>query len=364
MTTPATYSATLDYTAPCLTSGPLSGHARALVDAADALETGAAVASKARLVNSLFDGMEAAFATDADPLPALLEVIEAGTRQLDQARAAGAADGARAVRRGRDERDIVSITADHYGRLFREFSPPSYFDEPSSLLRARLQRNSIEPSSWSRKTVLDAGCGGGRYTVAWRMLGARRVTGVDLSESGITDARRRIAKAHVNGVQFDRGDVLALPYEANQFAVVFSNGVLHHTVDWRRGISELVRVLEPAGLGWLYVIENPGGYFWDVIEMLRLVMRNEERDAVRRALADDAVPANRIFYMLDHVMVPINIRLTPHEVEDALRQSGAIGIRRLRRGADFDRVEALHRGDPYAREKYGVGENRYVFTKA
>ena len=56
-------------------------------------------------------------------------------------------------------------------------------------------------------------------------------------------------------------------------------------------------------------------------------------------------------------------RLTPDEIEDTLREAGAAGLRRLSRGADFDRVEAIHRGDPYAVEKYGVGENRYVFSK-
>lgn len=352
-----------DYAAPCLTSGPLSRHAQALVDAADAIGTApAAVESKARLINRLFDGMEGAFAAQSDPLPALLEVIDSATGELERAAVAGAAVAG--GRQARDDGDIAAITGEHYGRLFREFSSMSYFDEPSSLLRARLNRNDIDPARWSRCSVLDAGCGGGRYTVAWRMLGARQVVGVDLSESGIADARRRVAKAHINGVQFGPGDVLALPYDANRFAVVFSNGVLHHTVDWRAGVAELVRVLAPAGLGWLYVIENPGGYFWDVIEILRVVMRNDDREAARRALAADEVAANRIFYMLDHVMVPINIRLTPQEVEDALHQSGAIDVRRLRRGADFDRVEAIHRGDPYARDKYGVGENRYVFSKA
>jgi hypothetical protein len=139
---------------------------------------------------------------------------------------------------------------------------------------------------------------------------------------------------------------------------------LHHTTDWREGLFELVRVLRPGGLGWLYLIENPGGYFWDIVEVLRVIMRNEDRGAARTALQSVGIPANRIFYMLDHVMVPINVRLTPDEIEDTLREAGAAGLRRLSRGADFDRVEAIHRGDPYAVEKYGVGENRYVFSKA
>ncbi len=75
------------------------------------------------------------------------------------------------------------------------------------------------------------------------------------------------------------------------------------------------------------------------------------------------VPGNRIFFMLDHVMVPINVRLRPRQVEDALAAAGARDVRRLERGTDFDRIEAIHRGIPFAEVKFGVGENRYVFGK-
>lgn len=354
--------ATADYSAPCLQFGPLAAAAQEAIAAAERLGHGpAATAARARVVPLLFDGMEHAFAAGLDPAPALRALLDAASayfRDVDAGLVPEETDTAR------DAGDVAQVTAAHYGRLFRQFSVVSYFDEPSSLLRQRLQRNRIDERLWLRKRVLDAGCGGGRYTVAWKLLGARQATGVDLSESGIADARARVANAHICGVDFEIGDVLALPFPSDQFDVVFSNGVLHHTVNWRAGIAELVRTLRPGGLGWLYVIEQPGGLFWDVIEILRVMMRHDDRETVRQALADAGVLANRVFYMLDHVMVPINIRLTPGEVEEALRTSGAKDIRRLTRGADFDRVEAISRGDLYAREKYGVGENRFVFTKS
>jgi hypothetical protein len=63
-------------------------------------------------------------------------------------------------------------------------------------------------------------------------------------------------------------------------------------------------------------------------------------------------------------MVPINTRITPEELENELTKNGAINIKRLNRGADFDRVEALYKNVPYSKEKFGAGENRYVFNKA
>jgi ubiquinone/menaquinone biosynthesis C-methylase UbiE len=355
--------ATAEYSAPCLQSGPLADAGREATAAAATLGVGRdATAVRVRVVSLLFDGMEKAFASGTDPVPTLNELLLAAASYCRHSSLELTGESKRDGT-SRDRGEVSLITGAHYGRLFREFSAVSYFDEPSSLLRKRLQRNAIPESAWVGKRVLDAGCGGGRYTVAWRMLGARSVTGVDVSESGIADARARVVASHINGVHFDIGDTLALPYADHQFDVVYSNGVLHHTVNWRAGIAEAVRVLHPGGLGWLYVIENPGGLFWDVIEILRVIMREDDREAARRALADAQVPANRIFYMLDHVMVPINIRLTPAEVSAALEESGAKDIRRLTRGADFDRVEQIFRGDPLAELKYGVGENRFVFTK-
>jgi hypothetical protein len=128
-------------------------------------------------------------------------------------------------------------------------------------------------------------------------------------------------------------------------------------------VDELVRVLKPGGLGWLYLIENPGGIFWDSIEILRVVMRDESHSGARIALQALGIPGNRIFYMLDHVMVPINLRLTASEIENGLASAGAVDIRRLDRGVDFDRIERIYQGEPYAAEKFGIGESRYLFSK-
>jgi ubiquinone/menaquinone biosynthesis C-methylase UbiE len=258
---------------------------------------------------------------------------------------------------------IEEVTGEHYGRLFENFSTASYWDEPARLLKLRLERNGIDLNELPRKRALDAGCGNGRYTVAWKLIGAGQAVGVDISPLNIATARRRVEQSNINGVAFEQGNTLQLPFPDNSFDIVFSNGVLHHTVDWRAGVAECVRTLKTGGLGWLYLIENPGGLFWDVIEVLRVVALGLDRNAAQSALQTLGTPANRIFYMLDHVMVPINVRLKPDEVIACLEESGATEIRRLKRGADFDRIERIHRGEPFAEIKYGVGENRFIFSK-
>lgn len=322
--------------------------------------------AKAWCVSRVFDGMEAVFASGADPVPGMNAIFDGAAAFFEAAVESGFSrlgtdfDGDATPP---DDASIEDATGRHYGRLFREFSPSSFWEEPLELLRTRLERNGIKCDELSALSVLDAGCGGGRYTAAWKQLGAGSATGVDISSIGIASAEHRVREAGLSGISFKQGSVLELPFPDGSFDIVFSNGVLHHTVDWESGIREMLRVLKTGGLGWLYLIESPGGLFWATIEVLRDLMKNADREFARLSLKMLGIPDNRIFYMLDHVLVPINIRLTPAQVEEALAASGAIEIRRLTRGTDFDRIERIHRGDPFAEVKYGVGENRYVFSR-
>jgi ubiquinone/menaquinone biosynthesis C-methylase UbiE len=354
--------------APCLRDGAIAENGRRLVSAAQNLgESRWASVLRAWCVPYLFGAMEDVFASSAEPNAAINNALERLTNFLEAGVSCAfpflpnfAANG---HRRNGNGAPIEEITGEHYGQLFKQFSDSSYWDEPARLLRERLERNGISLAEIEGKTVVDVGCGGGRYSVAWRLLGAKTVVGYDVSATGIADARRRVEAAGIDGVTFQEGNVLSLPFADDSFDIVYSNGVLHHTVDWKTGVAELVRVLKPEGLGWLYLIENPGGLFWDLIEILRVILDGEDKASAREALKIIGVPANRIFYMLDHVLVPINVRLTPSQIENCLKNSGAANVRRLRRGADFDRVEQIFQNRPYAEIKYGVGENRYVFSK-
>lgn len=199
--------------------------------------------------------------------------------------------------------------------------------------------------------------------MALKRLGFAEVVGVDYSEEAIASANERLELAGIEQVSFERGDVLDLPFADACFDFVFSNGVLHHTRDMERGVMELLRVLKRNGRGFIYLIEKPGGIFWDVIEILRPVMRPVPYELARQQFAVLGVPPNRRFYVLDHIMVPINIRSTAENVRALLESAGAVDIRRLTRGTDFDRVEQKHCQVPFHDVKYGIGENRFFFSK-
>ena len=76
-------------------------------------------------------------------------------------------------------REIKQHTWQHYGTLFQAFDARSYFEEAKKLLQDRLERNGVNLGDISKSRLLDQGCGGGRYTTAWKLMGAGHCTGLD-----------------------------------------------------------------------------------------------------------------------------------------------------------------------------------------
>jgi SAM-dependent methyltransferase len=104
-------------------------------------------------------------------------------------------------------------------------------------------------------TVLDAGCGMGRYLRVAGEMGARAV-GMDLS--GAVEAARDLT-ADLPGVSVVRGDLLRPPFAAGTFDHIYSLGVLDHTPDPRAAFLSLARLLRPGGriAIWVYPRERP-----------------------------------------------------------------------------------------------------------
>lgn len=258
---------------------------------------------------------------------------------------------------------VEEVTADHYGNLFSYFNDEKYYEEPSQLLGQRLERNGFDLGWLNGKRVLDAGCGNGRYSYALSNLGASEVVGFDMSETNLEDANKRLSGRPRDGLSYECGSVLDMPFEDESFDFVFSNGVLHHTTDLDKGLNELLRVLKKDGRGFLMLINDPGGIKWDMIEICRELLRDVPYRYAHDIFLKLNMPTNLRFFYLDHILVPINIRLTAQQVSDKLEASGAIDIERLERGADVDEFEKF---SGYAAKDvlWGSGIHRFFFSKA
>jgi|SRR5579885_1752924 len=91
------------------------------------------------------------------------------------------------------------------------------------------------------KTVLDVGCGEGRFCRMLRGRGAH-TTGIDPTEALLSVAKERDpAGQYVTGV----GE--RIPFEDSSFDIVVSYLTLLDIEDYRKAIAECVRVLRPGG---------------------------------------------------------------------------------------------------------------------
>jgi 2-polyprenyl-3-methyl-5-hydroxy-6-metoxy-1,4-benzoquinol methylase len=94
------------------------------------------------------------------------------------------------------------------------------------------------------KHVLDAGCGAGVYAEVLAQRGAD-VTGVDVSEAMLTEARERIPEATFHHADLAEGvDCL----DANSVDVVLCQHVFSHLPDLSAPLAEFARVLDDDGV--------------------------------------------------------------------------------------------------------------------
>lgn len=111
------------------------------------------------------------------------------------------------------------------------------------------------------QTVLDLGAGAGLDAfVARRIVGETGlVLGVDFTPEMVEKARKNAASLGYDNVQFEHGDIEALPFADASVDAVISNCVLNLVPDKARAFAEMARVLRPGGHFCVSDIVSRGG---------------------------------------------------------------------------------------------------------
>lgn len=116
-----------------------------------------------------------------------------------------------------------------------------------------------------RGTVVDVGCGPGRFVDVARRKGAR-VIGIDYS-AAVEVAQGNFADDP--DVCICQADALNLPIRSQSVEGVFSIGVLHHTPDPELGVREAHRILQEGGWFALCVYGKGGYYDFPPVQLWR-----------------------------------------------------------------------------------------------
>jgi ubiquinone/menaquinone biosynthesis C-methylase UbiE len=118
----------------------------------------------------------------------------------------------------------------------------------------------------SEGDLLEIGCGIGVDSIELARCGFR-VTGIDLTQAAIDIARQHATYRHVD-IAFQTGNAEALEFADSVFDAVYSFGVLHHTPDMPRAISEVHRVLLPGGIAFIMLYHR-----FSIVEKVHQIFR-------------------------------------------------------------------------------------------
>lgn len=185
----------------------------------------------------------------------------------------------------------------------------------------------LKPDFFKGKDVLDCGYGGTGWGLElFARSGARRVAGIDLNERWRDLNIQRLSNYSCEK-DIRAGSVLDLPFEDNSFDYVHSNGVLHHTTDWKKGAAEMARTLKPGGSMFLMLYGKfapVGALIHGTYRFLGKVIPYAWTSAF---VKKTGFLRHSEISLLDAMYVPIEDHLSEKEIFDHLRSLGLTNLR-------------------------------------
>ena len=138
-------------------------------------------------------------------------------------------------------------------------------------------RDIVTSGSLQGKHILEVGCGPGVDLVHLASVGGR-VTAVDLTPEAVSLARRHLEVRGLRNATVQESNAERLPFDEGTFDVVYSHGVLHHTVDTQSAIDEVWRVLKPGGEA-IIMLYHRHSWFWWLSKVSRTPVEHADADA-------------------------------------------------------------------------------------
>lgn len=236
-----------------------------------------------------------------------------------------------------DRAALEKATGTLFGDLWGPYDS-RLFEDSVELFFKRLDLAGLPRERFRGARCLDAGCGGGRNSIAMARLGAAEVTGIDLGVQGLEDARRRAAD--LPNVTFKHASILDIPFADATFDVVWCAGVLMITADEERALDELTRVVRPGGNLYLLVYATEG-LRWPLIEWLRPFAAQLTQPVIEQAIVAAGLAANKRRTFLDDLFCPKLDFYDWPRLERMLRRRGFATVERWPDSVRLDHEQDL-----------------------
>jgi ubiquinone/menaquinone biosynthesis C-methylase UbiE len=128
----------------------------------------------------------------------------------------------------------------------------------------------LNPEITADKDVLEVGCGMGAHAAMLARAGAK-LTAIDLTERAVSLTKRRFELFGL-AANIQQADCEQLPFPDASFDTVWSWGVIHHSSQTERCLSEITRVLRPGGRIMLMVYYKPSLVYYLHCGLIRGVL--------------------------------------------------------------------------------------------
>ena len=115
--------------------------------------------------------------------------------------------------------ELKKKTGKVYGKFWGTFSRKENRLAKKFIQERFKNFKSFKKGFFKNKKIIDVGCGGGRYSNALRLLKAKKVTGVDYSDTGISTAKKNYK---FKNISFKKQNVLKLNFKRDTFDIVFT----------------------------------------------------------------------------------------------------------------------------------------------
>jgi 2-polyprenyl-3-methyl-5-hydroxy-6-metoxy-1,4-benzoquinol methylase len=182
------------------------------------------------------------------------------------------------------------------------------------------------------KKVLDAGCGGGRWSYGLAKLGAT-ITAVDINDSALLrtqEALEGIGSSH----RFIKSPLESLDENLadEKFDLVWSWGVVHHCKSFNKSLEQICNRVEEGGMIYLYLYGRESLNFQTDLNLFKnrlhyttLPTWEEKRNFLIKKGGGDS---NRIHQMHDIYSPLLNRRLEFEQIKELLTKYGFSDISR------------------------------------
>lgn len=157
------------------------------------------------------------------------------------------------------------------------------------------------------KTVIDVGCGGGRWTYGFVKLGCE-VTATDISDGPCKFTKENVPRAEVV-----MADIFELPHRMKdrKFDIIWCWGVIHHTANPHVAFDSLVRLMHKDSILHLYVYSFSRGLAIEILRGIIGLFSFKNREMIIRLLIKMNLLHGNVHELFDALSPKIN-----HEISE------------------------------------------------